>query len=133
MTEHVTTDSDGVSFPRLMARTQRFTLGIPRGLRVAPDGERVAFVRAVSGTQRTGQLWVLDVRSGEERLVADPTPLLIDGGEELTAEERARRERLREGGAGITAYSADTKLTRAVVRAVVPALRRRPRRGRPRL
>ena len=114
MTDLVTTDSDGVSFPRLMARTQRFTLGVPRALRVSPNGDRVAFVRAVSGTQRTGQLWVLDVSTTEERLVADPIPLLSEAGEELTAEERARRERLREGGAGITSYSADRRLTRAV-------------------
>src|SRR4051794_18958072 len=114
VTDLVTTDSEGVSFPRLMARTMRFTLGIPRALRVSPNGERVAFVRAVSGTRRTGQLWVLDVTTGEERLVADPAPLLSDGDEELTAEERARRERLREGGAGITSYSADRRLTRAV-------------------
>src|SRR3954451_19753938 len=114
VTDLETTDSEGVSFPRLMARTMRFTLGIPRALRVSPNGERVAFVRAVSGTRRTGQLWVLDVGAGEERLVADPLPLLSAGGEELTAEERARRERLREGGAGITSYSADRRLTRAV-------------------
>ena len=32
------------SFPRQHARTQRFTLGAPRNLTVAPDGARVAFL-----------------------------------------------------------------------------------------
>ena len=34
------------SFPRQSARTQRFTLGVPRDLTVAPDGSRVAFLRS---------------------------------------------------------------------------------------
>src|SRR4051794_18577934 len=104
VTDLVTTDSEGVSFPRLMARTMRFTLGIPRALRVSPSGERVAFIRAVSGTQRTGQLWVLDVSTGEERLVAGPATLLSDGDEELTAGGRGRRGRAGGGGAGATPH-----------------------------
>jgi dipeptidyl-peptidase 4 len=105
---------DAPSFPRLMARTQRFTLGVPRALRVSPDGARVSFVRSGSGTERVGRLWVQDVESGEERLVVDPSLLLAQGEEHLAPEERARRERMREGGAGVTAYSLDTAATRAV-------------------
>jgi dipeptidyl-peptidase 4 len=107
-------DDETPNFPRLMARTQRFTLGVPRALRISPDGARVSFVRSVSGTQRTGLLWVQDVDTGEERLVADPAQLLTQGEESLTHEERARRERMREGGAGVTAYSLDRAATRAV-------------------
>lgn len=104
-----TDDDTDVSFPRLFARTMRFTLGAPKAWRVAPDGSRVSFVRTASGTDRAGALWVLDVAPAAERLVADPTALLAaDGGvEELSAVERARRERLREGGAGITAFATD--------------------------
>ena len=40
------------SFPRQQARTQRFTLGAPRNLTVAPDGSRVAFLR-VGRARRT--------------------------------------------------------------------------------
>ncbi len=95
------------SFPRRYARTARFTAGAPRAFAVAGDGARVVFVRSDSGTQRATSLWVLDVSDGTERKVADPVDLLAGGGEELTAEERARRERMREGGAGVTAFSVD--------------------------
>ena len=101
----MTTTSD--SFPRRHARTQRFTLGAPRAFTVAPDGTRVVFLRSTSGTDRASSLWVLDVRDGGERVAADPRALLGGVSEELPPEERARRERSREGGAGIVGYATD--------------------------
>ncbi|WP_018544305.1 S9 family peptidase [Streptomyces sp. LaPpAH-108] len=101
----MTTEAE--SFPRRHARTQRFTLGAPRAFTVAPDGSRVVFLRSESGTDRTNSLWVLDTSDGTERLAADPRALLAGGGEELSPEERARRERSREGGAGIVGYATD--------------------------
>ncbi|WP_426365949.1 prolyl oligopeptidase family serine peptidase [Streptomyces sp. E-08] len=104
------TPSAGLSFPRQHARTQRFTLGAPRGFSVSPDGERVVFVRSGSGTDRSHRLWVLDLpRDGEpgERVAADPAALLAGAEEELSPQERARRERSREGSAGIVAYAVD--------------------------
>ncbi len=95
------------SFPRRHARTQRFTLGAPRSFTVSPDGSRVVFLRSASGTDRAGKLWVLDPATGEERLAADPPALLSGRAEELSAAERARRERSREGGAGIVGYATD--------------------------
>ncbi|CAL9459734.1 Dipeptidyl aminopeptidase 4 [Streptomyces sp. enrichment culture] len=95
------------SFPRRHARTQRFTLGAPRSFTVAPDGSRVAFLRSASGTDRANALWVLDPTSGEERLAADPRALLGGAEEHLPPEERARRERSREGGSGIVGYATD--------------------------
>ncbi|MDF2967331.1 MAG: peptidase [Nocardioidaceae bacterium] len=94
------------SFPRLYARTQRFTLGVPRALSVTADGSRVLFLRTASGTSPTGSLWAYDVADGEERCLADPASLL-SGEEELSAEERARRERSREAGSGVVAYATD--------------------------
>ncbi|BBC33199.1 putative dipeptidyl-peptidase IV [Streptomyces graminofaciens] len=96
------------TFPRRHARTQRFSLGAPRAFSVAPDGSRVVFLRSSSGTDRANKLWVLDVGDGEERLAADPFTLLSGASEELSAEERARRERSREGGAGIVGYATDS-------------------------
>ncbi|MGW2419831.1 prolyl oligopeptidase family serine peptidase [Streptomyces sp. NPDC001709] len=100
-----TTESD--SFPRRHARTQRFTLGAPRAFTVAPDGSRVAFLRSGSGTDRANSLWVMDLPEGTERPAADPGALLGGTSEELSAQERARRERSREGGAGIVGYATD--------------------------
>ncbi|MEU3258197.1 prolyl oligopeptidase family serine peptidase [Streptomyces albidoflavus] len=100
--------TEHLSFPRQHARTQRFTLGAPRAFTVAPDGSRVVFLRSASGTERAQALWVLDLE-GEphERPVADPAALLAGADERLSAAERARRERSREGGAGIVGYAVD--------------------------
>ncbi|MFF8317610.1 prolyl oligopeptidase family serine peptidase [Streptomyces bobili] len=101
----MTTEPD--SFPRRHARTQRFTLGAPRSFTVAPDGSRVAFLRSSAGDDRSNALWVLDPADGRERLAADPRVLLGGASEDLSPEELARRERSREGGAGIVGYATD--------------------------
>ncbi|MFE6495988.1 prolyl oligopeptidase family serine peptidase [Streptomyces sp. NPDC057748] len=102
--------SQKISFPRQHARTMRFTLGAPRSFTVSPDGERVIFLRSGSGTDRSGRLWVLDLpKDGapRERVVADPQALLGGSAERLSAQERARRERSREGSSGIVGYAVD--------------------------
>lgn len=94
------------SFLRLQARTQRFTLGTPRGFQVSPDGSRVLFLRSASGEDRQHILWKLDVASGEETRLADPD-VLLGGHEELSPEERARRERSREQAGGVVGNATD--------------------------
>ena len=96
------------TFPRQFARTQRFTLGDPRNVTVSSDGTRVVFARSRGGDDPVNCLWVLDLPSGQERLVADPLELLgVLDDEELPDEERARRERMREGAQGVTAHATD--------------------------
>lgn len=99
--------SESSTFPRQYARTQRFTLGVPRACRPSPDGTTLAFLRTASGTDRSHALWVLDLATGRERCVADPRDLLQGAEEELPPQERARRERSREGSAGIVGYATD--------------------------
>lgn len=94
------------SFLRLQARTQRFTLGSPRGFQVSPDGSRVLFLRSESGENRRHLLWRLDLATGVESPLADPDMLLGED-EELPPEERARRERSREQGAGVIGNATD--------------------------
>src|SRR5947209_4160518 len=79
----------------------------------SPDGTRVAFLRTQGGGDPVTCLWVLDVGSGRERLVADPRTM---GGDEekLPPQERARRERVREQASGIVAYATDADVTVAV-------------------
>ncbi|MGH3255514.1 MAG: prolyl oligopeptidase family serine peptidase [Streptosporangiaceae bacterium] len=98
------------SFPRQEARTRRFTLGEPRAFRVSPDGSRVAYLRSAGGADPVTCLWVLDVGSGRERLVADPRAMHADA-EDLTPAERAHRERVREQASGVVAYATDAALT----------------------
>src|SRR5215468_1369341 len=100
------------SFPRLRARTRRFTLGLPRSFQISPGGDRVAFLRSRGGGDPVNCLWVLDVATGAERLVADPAAL---GGAAAgpSGQEKARRERVREQAVGIVAYACDSALTLA--------------------
>ncbi len=98
------------SFPRLTARTRRFTLGEPRTFSPSPDGRRVLFLRSGHGTDPDTCLWQLDVDSGIEHVVADPAEVLADPGD-LPPEEARRRERARESAAGIVGYATDADAT----------------------
>jgi dipeptidyl-peptidase-4 len=98
---------DGLSYPRLAARTRHFQYGQPRTVSVSSDGERVAFLRSGGPADPVHALWVLDVHTRTERLVADAPGLLGEGAEDLPPEERAMRERKRESSGGIVAYATD--------------------------
>jgi dipeptidyl-peptidase-4 len=95
------------SLPRQIARTQRFTLGVPDNFTVAKDGGRVLFLRSRAGDDPVSCLWMLDTGSGAERLLADPAELLGGAEEDLPEAERSRRERERTSGTGIVGYAAD--------------------------
>jgi dipeptidyl-peptidase 4 len=95
------------SFPRQQARTRRFTLGEPRSFKVAADGSRVLFLRSPTGGDPGNALWAFDLSTGRERVVVDPEQLGHAAGEQLSVEERARRERMRETAGGIVAYAID--------------------------
>ena len=107
------------SFPRRWARTRRFSLGEPRDIKVSADGGRVAFLRSQGPEDPLNCLWVLDVDTGEERLIFDPRQAVGGRGQltdepDLPAAERARRERVRETGEGVVSYDADSGLAVAV-------------------
>ncbi|GAA5114041.1 S9 family peptidase [Haloechinothrix salitolerans] len=102
-----------LSFLRRLVRTQRFTLGAPKEFQVAPDGSRVLYLRSGGGYDRMHSLWSLDVVSGMESKLVDAEQLL-PGEEELSREERARRERSRESGGGVVRYAVDTACETAV-------------------
>ncbi len=104
-----------LTYPRQEALTRRFRLGQPRAFTVAPDGCRVVFIRSSGGRDPRGSLWVAepDASGGLiERCVVDATSI-TEAGADLPAEERARRERMRETTSGITAYSVDHSVSRA--------------------
>ena len=104
------------TYPRQEAATRRFRLGVPRAFTPAPDGRRVAFIRSAGGRDPVGSLWVAEADGSGglvERCVVDARAL-VRADAELPAAERARRERMRETTSGITAYSADESVTRAV-------------------
>lgn len=94
------------SFPRQSARTRGFNLGLPRAFDVASDGSRVAFLRSPAGDDPNAALWVYDVAEDRERIVFDPG----SGEEELTLQERDRRERTGERQTGVVTFATDPDL-----------------------
>jgi dipeptidyl-peptidase-4 len=95
-------------FPRQLARTRRFTLGVPRAVTISADGGRVLFLRTSGGEDPVSRLWLLDLaHDAGERLLADPAASWNVGSGEVPEAERIRRERVRELASGIVAYSAD--------------------------
>ncbi|MFF3875555.1 prolyl oligopeptidase family serine peptidase [Streptomyces sp. NPDC001978] len=64
------------SLPAQLARTARFTRGVPGHFTVTPDGATVLFLRGRTGDDPAPCLWMLDLDSGTERLLADPVRLL---------------------------------------------------------
>ncbi|HEY0518943.1 MAG TPA: DPP IV N-terminal domain-containing protein, partial [Ilumatobacteraceae bacterium] len=100
------------SFPRQYARTRRLTLGEPRNLVVSPDGRRIVFIRSRAGDDPINCLYLLDVGTGEERLIADPLTLLLEvDPDDIPTEERVRRERMRETASGVTTFATDKQVT----------------------
>ncbi len=61
---------------------------------IAPDGSRVTFLRGKDGDRFQLDLWEYDIASGEARLLVDSAEVL-PGTEQLSDEEKARRERQR--------------------------------------
>ena len=94
-------------FPAPERPYRRVLAGRAYAFAIAPDGSRVAFLRARSGTDRSTGLWVRDTATGAERLIADPEELLSGGEESLPPEEQARRERTRQAAAGVVSFAAD--------------------------
>lgn len=94
--------ADRDQFLQTFAATYRFSHGQPKGLRLTPDGSAVLFLR--SGPRSFVQdLYELDVATGQERVLLTAQQILSGGEEKLSAEELARRERMRLAARGITA------------------------------
>ena len=103
------------TFPRQYARTQRLTLGEPRNIVVSPDGKRVLFLRSPAGNDTVNSLWLCHTERNTETCIADIRVLLSGSkAENESAQERARRERAREGAAGIVSFSCDSDVHHAV-------------------
>ncbi len=98
--EYAKADPD---FPVLAARTRNFTLGAPRSIRFVPNSTLILFLR--SGPESFAQdLFALDTETGEERVLLTADALLGGATEELSVEEKARRERMRQTARGIASY-----------------------------
>ena len=90
-------------FLQQYAETYRFRAGRPTAIKPTPSGDAVLFLRS-GPRSNVRDLYAFDVATGAERVVLTAGDLLGGGAEELTAEEKARRERMRLSARGIATY-----------------------------
>src|SRR5207247_1851885 len=89
-------EGDGLRDPgylRTLAETRGFMLGRPSGARPTPDGAKVLFLRAGARVPQLS-LFEFDVATRRTRELLTPERLLKGAEERLSAEEKARRERM---------------------------------------
>ncbi|QPG06075.1 S9 family peptidase [Salinimonas marina] len=75
----------------------------PRNLKVSPDGQRVTFLKGKESDYEQLDLWEYHIESGQTRMLFDSAELASEE-QELSDEEKARRERMRLSGTGIVSY-----------------------------
>ncbi len=79
-----------------------------RGAKMSPDGKRVTILKGREDDARQLDLWSYDLATGESAMLVSSTDLL-GAPEELSEEEKNRRERQRIYQSGIVAYDWDNK------------------------
>ncbi len=90
-------------FLKNAAETRQYQLGRPQGLKVSPDGKTVFFLRSAPRVPTLG-LYAYDVASGETKELVTPAQVLGGAEEQVSAAEKARRERLRIFASGFTSF-----------------------------
>lgn len=85
-----------------------------RGAAVSPDGALVTVLRGREDDSRQLDLWAYDLATGEARMLVSSTALRGDA-DELSEEEKNRRERQRIYENGITSYQWDQQGRQIVV------------------
>ena len=94
------------SFLKEYAQTRGYMLGRPQKPKISPDGKTVLFLRADPKTPKM-KLFEFDVATGKTKELLSPEMLLKGGEENLTPEEKARRERQRVTVGGFTDFHLD--------------------------
>jgi dipeptidyl-peptidase 4 len=84
-------------------RSPALTGSAPIKVKLSPKGERVTFLKGKAEDQNRYDLWEYHIKSGKTQLLVDSAKL-VDGDVELSAEEKARRERQRLFAKGIAEY-----------------------------
>jgi dipeptidyl-peptidase 4 len=102
------------TFLRDLTLTRSFMAGRPTRAQFAPDGKSVLFLRSGPRSDRLS-LFELDIESGSTRSLLTPEQILKGATEKLSAEERARRERLRMTASGIAGYEISPDGTRLLI------------------
>jgi dipeptidyl-peptidase 4 len=91
-------------FLRQYAETRRFSSGRPVGLEFTPDGKTLLFLRSPP-TSTVQALYAFDVATGSTRELLTADAILRGAAQALSAEEKARLERMRSTARGIIGYA----------------------------
>jgi dipeptidyl-peptidase-4 len=91
------------SYLRAHAQTRGFMLGRPVKARPTPDGKAVLFLRAEARVPKL-RLYEFDVATAKTRELLTPEQVLKGTAENLSPEEKARRERMRISVGGFTDF-----------------------------
>ncbi|MBA4188071.1 MAG: S9 family peptidase [Planctomycetaceae bacterium] len=102
------------TFLKQYAETRGFMLGRPQKPKIAPDGKTVLFLRADPKTPKL-KLFEFTVANGQTKELLSPETLLQGAEENLSPEEKARRERQRVSVGGFTDYHFDRDGKRVLV------------------
>ncbi len=76
----------------------------PRSIQISPDGKRVTYLKEKETDLKTLDLWEYNVETRTNQRLVDSSTFL-KGPENLTADEKARRERMRVSQSGIVEYA----------------------------
>jgi len=96
----VFTHADELTIERLFG-SPSLNGSVPRGIKFSPNGQRVTYLQPKAENYEILDLWELDLKTGEPRLLVDSQ---IFAKTELTEQEKARRERMRISQKGIVEY-----------------------------
>ncbi|MES2697544.1 MAG: prolyl oligopeptidase family serine peptidase [Verrucomicrobiota bacterium] len=107
-------EDPNLAFFRELAATRNYTLGRPVSPKLTPDGKHAIFLRSLP-RDPTLLLFELELTTGRERELLTPAQLLGGADEQLSAEEKARRERQRQSLKGFTAFQMSRDGTRLLV------------------
>lgn len=94
------------SFLKEYAETRGFMLGRPQKPKISPDGKTVLFLRSEAKSPRL-KLYEFNVETKQTRELLAPETILKGAQEDLSPEEKARRERMRVTAGGFADYHLD--------------------------
>lgn len=107
-------EDPNLKFFRDLAETRNYTLGRPVAPKLTPDGASVIFLRAAP-RDPTLRLYEFSIADGTERELLTPAQLLGGAEENLSPEEKTRRERQRQSLRGFTSFHLSKDGTRLLV------------------